>query len=258
MDFAKRFTGRANDYAKYRPSYPQELFRFLKEKCGLKTADVVADVGAGTGIFTAGLLDTGFEVFAVEPNDDMRAQAEKSFGNNPAFHAVKGSAEDTKIEKESVSLVTAAQSFHWFCVEKFAQECSRILKPLGEVALVWNNRDYTSCLEQEYQELCRQYCPEYRGPSGGKFPGTETFQKFFQDGVYAEFVFPNDIFCTCEEFIGRNLSSSYALRQEDERYALFIQAQEKLFAKYAKDGILTLKNAACLYLGTVSKKEITK
>ena len=44
-----KFSGKADDYAKYRPSYPTELIDDRDETAQTHSA---ADIGAGTGIFT--------------------------------------------------------------------------------------------------------------------------------------------------------------------------------------------------------------
>jgi sugar/nucleoside kinase (ribokinase family) len=47
------------------------VFELLRSE-GVTTDHLVADIGAGTGIFTRMLVDQGFRVVAVEPNDEMR------------------------------------------------------------------------------------------------------------------------------------------------------------------------------------------
>ena len=76
MDNTSRFTGRADVYAKARPGYAAELIKKLSAWAELSPASTVADIGAGTGIFSAQLAAIGARVIAVEPNDDMRAEAE--------------------------------------------------------------------------------------------------------------------------------------------------------------------------------------
>ena len=53
------------------------------------------------------LLGLGSTVCAVEPNDEMRAQAQRELGAIPGFSCRKGTAEDTGLPDGSVSLVTA-------------------------------------------------------------------------------------------------------------------------------------------------------
>lgn len=88
MDNTKRFDGRSELYAKGRPQYAAE---YLKNTLGAEAGSVFADVGSGTGIFTAQLLERGYRVFAVEPNRDMREKAEERLSRNANFLSVNGS-----------------------------------------------------------------------------------------------------------------------------------------------------------------------
>ena len=138
------FNGVGETYAKYRPSYPQTLLKYLCAEIGINKFSTIADIGSGTGIFTQQLLNKCSKIYAIEPNDDMREVAEKKLGNELGFISINGTAENTTLENESIDYITAAQSFHWFDRLSFKQECKRILKPKGKVILIWNSRDETS------------------------------------------------------------------------------------------------------------------
>ncbi|HEY8427370.1 MAG TPA: methyltransferase domain-containing protein, partial [Sandaracinaceae bacterium] len=69
------FTEQAGAYARARPGYPDALVDRLAARAGVRAGDPVADVGAGTGLFTRALAARGFAVTAVEPNAAMRAKA---------------------------------------------------------------------------------------------------------------------------------------------------------------------------------------
>ncbi|MDE1929123.1 MAG: hypothetical protein KGI36_18250, partial [Burkholderiales bacterium] len=56
------FSTKVAAYASSRPDYPNALFDWLRERCGLGPASVIVDVGAGTGLLTRGLLDLGGDV----------------------------------------------------------------------------------------------------------------------------------------------------------------------------------------------------
>ena len=56
-----KFTGKAELYSKYRPSYSEKLIDWLYE---MTNAETVADIGAGTGIFTSALLKKPWSVTA--------------------------------------------------------------------------------------------------------------------------------------------------------------------------------------------------
>ncbi|BCU76219.1 class I SAM-dependent methyltransferase [Luteolibacter sp. LG18] len=134
------FSTKADDYQTARPGYPAAWFDALAAEGLLARSTVVADIGAGTGLLTAGLLDHGAQVTAVEPNDEMRAACDALLGGRPGYRGVAGTAEHTSLAEASVDLVTAAQAFHWFQIEEARREFLRILKPGGQVALVWNDR----------------------------------------------------------------------------------------------------------------------
>src|SRR5437016_5211234 len=123
----ERFSDRVENYAKYRPHYPEAALEFMREI--VPRSAKIADVGSGTGILTKQLLDAGYEVYAIEPNGPMRREAERSMDANPRFHSVKGSAESSLLPDQSIDFITSAQAFHWFDRAKTKVEFRRILKP---------------------------------------------------------------------------------------------------------------------------------
>ena len=94
----ERFTDKADNYARFRPSYPSNIVDILKEVVGLSEESVVADIGCGTGIFSGILLQTNCTVLGVEPNASMRKVAEDNLSNQK-FKSFDGSAENTLIEE---------------------------------------------------------------------------------------------------------------------------------------------------------------
>jgi SAM-dependent methyltransferase len=89
------------------------------------------------------LLDAGYRVFAIEPNEAMRAPAEKALGQRQGFVSVDARAEATGLAPRSVDAVIAAQAFHWFDPPRARAEFERILRPGGPILLVWNERRAT-------------------------------------------------------------------------------------------------------------------
>ncbi|HEV2675059.1 MAG TPA: methyltransferase domain-containing protein [Aliidongia sp.] len=135
------FTGLAGDYSRYRPGYaPSVLTSILAlVKPPVAEADI-ADVGAGTGIWTRMLAEREpRSVVAVEPNDDMREQGIlASKGTSISWR--KGNGEATGLPDASVDLVSMASSFHWVDYDKGCAEFQRILRPGGRFVAVWNPR----------------------------------------------------------------------------------------------------------------------
>ena len=246
-----KFSGKANAYAKYRPTYPEEYLEYLASDCGLHPGIDAADIGSGTGILTRQLLAREVRVFAVEPNRDMRMLAEAELSGYSGFVSVDAAAEHTGLADQSIDLITVAQAFHWFDPGQFQLECIRILRSGARAALVWNSRDETSPLVNELGEVCRKFCPAYTGFSGGIQKTPEIYQQFFHDGTYEYRVFQNDLSYDKDSFVGRNMSASYSLRESDPKYQDFVDAILLLFAKYSYMDRIITANLTRSYVGLV-------
>lgn len=234
----EKFSGRAELYAQSRPSYAQGAADLIRS--AVPRGGIVADIGAGTGIFTRQLLAAGYRVYAVEPNADMRAML-----SGCGAQVVCASAEATGLPDKSVQLVTAAQAFHWFDKEKFRAECRRILSDGGKVLLLWNSEDESSELKKELNELSRRFSsdfairPEFH----------EAISGFFSE--YDEYAFPNELALDREQFIANRLSRSHAPKQGEESCEPFCAALSELFDRYQNDGKIIVPNVTKCYFGTV-------
>jgi SAM-dependent methyltransferase len=150
MDSTTRFSKRAEDYARYRPSYPTQAIAAILEGF---TKPRVADLGAGTGISSVLLADAGAHVFAVEPNAAMRS----SIPSRPEIVVVEGTAEATTLPDDSVDVVTAFQAYHWFNPDLVLAEANRIGRRDVRFAAVWNERDETDAFMLAYSDIIRRY-----------------------------------------------------------------------------------------------------
>lgn len=247
-DNTGRFTGRAQNYVAGRPSYAAALFETLYTKYGFSASSAVADIGSGTGKFAKELLDRGASVFCVEPNDDMRAAAEAELAGRPGFRSVHGSAGDTTLPDASVDFITAAQAFHWFDPGAFAAECRRILRPGGQIFLIWNTRDREDPVNQDWFTVFDRYCPNFRGFSGNITMNDGRIAAFFRGG-HEKLSFDYPIRYDRESFIRRSLSSSYSLTEEDPAYPAYLAALHEIFDRRSVDGIVTAGNHSTLYTG---------
>ena len=250
MDTTKNFDGYADDYTAGRPSYAAKLIDSIFSRYGLSDKSFIADIGSGTGKFSRQLLDKGCVVYSVEPNDDMRRVAEAELSGYPNYNSICGDAENTTLESGAIDFVTTAQAFHWFDVQKFRTECNRILKENGKVALIWNVRDASDKLNQELYQIYSQYCPRFKGFSGGIVKDDPRIKEFF-GGYYDYLSFDNPLFFDKEKFIARSLSGSYSLKEGDAEYTEYMDAILDTFDRYAIDGIVKMGNESVAYVGSI-------
>jgi SAM-dependent methyltransferase len=249
-DPTERFSARAENYACYRPGYPQEIIDTLRRECGLTAGSVIADIGSGTGILTELFLKNGNRVFAVEPNEPMRRQAEKRLSHYPEFISVPGRAEATILPDQSVNFVTAGQAFHWFEAAASRDEFQRILRPNGIVALVWNARLYENDpLMDAYERVLADFGMGYHRVTHRAHRGE--MDAFFQYvPEQRTFIYRRKI--DFDAFWGGFLSASYAPQPGDAHFEPMRQALQQVFDQYQQAGEVEFIYETNLYFGRLS------
>ena len=249
MNNTALYTTRGKSYEFSRPGYPPELMDYLYNSLRFADAEAIADIGSGTGKFTRLLLERGSRVFAVEPNEEMRAIAESKLSSYPGFHSVNGTASNICI-KEKVDSITVAQAFHWFERLSFKEECRRILKTEGIICLIWNLRVPDSEITCACRDIFKRYCPRFVDFNiGFKEDDPEIFEFF--DGECEKAVFDNPLKYNSDQFTERYLSSSYSLREGEYGYEECIKAVRDVFYRFSKDGTVVVPNKAICYSGNI-------
>ncbi len=240
-DPTRRFTGLADVYARYRPTYPAAAVDFILERCGLRPRSVLVDVGCGTGISSRMFAARGLRVVGIEPNEEMRAQASDEpvpRGSVPPEYR-DGRAEATGLATASADAVLAAQAFHWFEPERTLPEFARILRPGGWIVLLWNTRDDRDPFTAEYGRLVwsltdRPAAREIREDSPAALWHTRLFDA--ADPVF----FANEQRMDEDGLLGRAFSASYAPKEPARREA-YAEALRTLYRTHASDGSVALR-----------------
>lgn len=244
----ERFTGRVDNYARYRPSYPAAAIDLLEARCGLSPTAVVADIGSGTGILTELLLARGAMVLGVEPNQGMREAAEARLAAQARFRSVNGTAEATTLPTGSVDLLVVGQAFHWFDGERARREALRVLKRGAFAALLWNERpqELTPFLA-DYEILLRRHAPEYVQIVARR-ADVESMRRFFGGAMELE-TFPNEQTFDFQGLQGRLLSSSYAPEPGDAQYEPMLAGLRELFDRHEQAGKVAFAYRTLVYFG---------
>ncbi|WP_025274467.1 class I SAM-dependent methyltransferase [Haloglycomyces albus] len=151
---ATNFGTAADLYDNVRPTYPREAIDYQ-----LGTDPVtVADIGAGTGKLTRIIVQAGHRVIAVEPDSRMAEQLSGQSSDVPVHVA---GAEELPLDDNSVDVVTAGQSFHWFDNDTALREIRRVLNPDGVFAPIWNIRDESVSWVAALSEIIGRSNAEY-------------------------------------------------------------------------------------------------
>lgn len=249
MDNTQRFSARVEAYVKYRPGYPAAMLAFLVDELGMGPEAVVADIGAGTGILTALLAPRVRQLWAVEPNAEMRGAAERLLAGADNIHWLGGSAEATGVPTGTLDLVTVAQAFHWFDRAAFKAECRRLLKPGGRVALIWNDRLMDTPFLEAYEAGLRAHSGDYEEVNHRNL-GEADFRAFFE-GEYRLDRFENCQLFDLDGVLGRLNSSSYAPAVGTAAHEQLTTLIRHAFERHAVDGRIPFNYSTLVYSGRV-------
>ncbi|MGZ3861765.1 MAG: class I SAM-dependent methyltransferase [Bacteroidia bacterium] len=251
-EIVNRFSDRVENYVKYRPGYPAEAYDFLEGERIIAKDFTIADIGSGTGISAEPLLKRGYTVYGVEPNKEMREAAENTLKGFSHFKSINAAAENTTLENNSVNTIIAGQAFHWFDKEKCKAEFKRILKPGGQVVLMWNDRrtDTTDFLKV-YEDFLQMFGTDYKEVNHKNTQDKKIFDAFFENG-FKEKDFYNYQDVDFAGLKGRVLSSSYMPGEGHKDYEFMIYTLKKIFMRYQENGKVRLDYDTKIYYGTLS------
>jgi len=124
------FSKQSDLYARYRPTYPKELYdhilSFVKEK------NIAWDCATGNGQAAVVLAEHFKKVIAT---DISASQIEKAIKKDNIEYLVCP-AESTPFDDNTFDLVTVAQAYHWINWKEFKKEVVRVSKP-GAIIAIW-------------------------------------------------------------------------------------------------------------------------
>jgi ubiquinone/menaquinone biosynthesis C-methylase UbiE len=233
------FRGKAAAYSRYRTDYPEVVIQSALESVALIPDDIVADVGAGTGMLSRWFLARGNRVLAVEPEPGMREVAQASLSKFGARHtSIAGTAERTSLSDSSVTLVVAGNAFHYFDAEAARVEVARILRPGGRVLIV----DHAHALApndfmQAYSDFIARLASDEMRPFHQAERMSRAAQSFFAGNTFHERDMGDHTFrLTWDGLRGRFLSTSVAPAEGDVRRDGVLAQLSELFEMFAQNG----------------------
>jgi SAM-dependent methyltransferase len=207
------FGAHATAYERARPAWPEAAARWLVPD----DAELVVELGAGTGKLTRAVSALGTRVVAVEPDPRMLAVLQ-----GLGVEGVEGSAEAIPFDDATADGVVAGSSLHWFELDQALPEIHRVLHPGGRFAFGWNHRDDRNPTvarmgEAVYAAQARRPGPRWRSRD---WTAELTGSGLFRDVEQARFEHVHEI--PREALADHLLSySGVAALTEDERKRVF-------------------------------------
>ncbi|WP_028295620.1 class I SAM-dependent methyltransferase [Olivibacter sitiensis] len=247
MKNTERFSLRADKYDKFRPAYPVEMMDFLRQELGVTPNMTVAEIGAGTGIFTEQLAQWGCTIYAVEPNVEMRHKAGAHLEALANCHLMNGEAERTGLPDHAIDLIVCAQAFHWFDFDKTRIEFERIIRQGGAVAIIWNMRSNMSAFEREYEKVLEAFSTDLTAFNERNQRG-ENLASFFGNDQIVKKIYNYETFIDYTQLLGRTYSYSYMPNEEKDNGGLKKELK-KLFDNHEENGRVRLSYKTLLFLG---------
>ena len=106
------------------------------EMADIKEGKKAADIGAGTGFISEGLLEHGLTVVAIDQSNEMLDVMKQKFKSTNNIEYKIGVAEELPIESSSLDYAFANMFLHHVDIPLLAiKEMVRILKPGGKIVI---------------------------------------------------------------------------------------------------------------------------
>lgn len=215
---------------------------------------VVADVGSGTGKSSILMLPHVKKTVGVEPNDAMRAEAERLLSGQSKFESQTGTANETGLQSQSFDMVVVGHAFHWFDPEKTKAEFSRILRPNRPVVLLWNKRHHEA---SNFMRAFRDFIKEFSHKDWPEdYVSDERVFDRFYDGSWDKAIFKNEQTFDFEGLKGFYLSTSYSFAEGHPRHAEALEALENLYRRFEYDGQVVMSYKTVMYYGLFNTRPV--
>lgn len=154
MEFKDYFSAQSEVYAKSRPHYPNELFKFLASL--VPEHKLAWDCATGNGQAAIVLADYFDKVIAT---DGSEQQIKNAVPHEKVNYAI-ALADNSGIASGTVDLVTIASALHWMDFEAFYKEVNRVLKP-GGVFAAWAY--YKSYIDEKIDPIVKYLSKDILG-----------------------------------------------------------------------------------------------
>lgn len=125
----------AERYSKGRPDFHGTIIKHVKDYLQLDNKlDKALDIACGTGLSTKALLEIATDVYGTDTSQEMLNFAMQKEKINYSV----APAEQQPFTDSNFDLITVSSGVHWFDIDKFLMEASRLLKSKSWLVLYEN------------------------------------------------------------------------------------------------------------------------
>ena len=152
---SKEFFDRvARDWDEMREGYYSDDVRVgALAAAGVESGKTAADVGAGTGFISQGLIQEGLRVIAVDQSEAILNEMKRKFGDIDAIDYRVGNAQDLPIPDQAVDYTFANMCLHHVESPPDAiREMARILRPGGRLVITDADEHDFEFLREEHHD----------------------------------------------------------------------------------------------------------
>ncbi|HUA08571.1 MAG TPA: methyltransferase domain-containing protein [Candidatus Acidoferrales bacterium] len=139
------------EYDAGRLGYSNDVYNHIAA-FGLLPKHAILDIGCGTGLASAPLIENGYDVTGVDPSEAMLEVARERFAQ---AKWVRGVAESLPFEAGTFDVAISAQAFHHADARKAIAEIKRVLRPNGIIAIWWKSLMSDSPIKQLRDSIAR-------------------------------------------------------------------------------------------------------
>ena len=144
----------AQDWDEMRESFfSDEVREEALSAAAVQKGKIAADIGAGTGFISEGLIQAGLQVIAVDQSEAILKEMKKKFADIETIDYRVGQAQNLPIPDETVDYAFANMYLHHVESPSGAiEEMVRILKPAGKLVITDLDEHEFDFLREEHHD----------------------------------------------------------------------------------------------------------
>lgn len=138
MENKETFNLVADEYERYRPVYPSEMFEEIFTYLNLNKEDSILEIGCGTGQATGGLVSKDYtNITCIELGSNLAQFTADKFKSYPSIQVINTSFEDWNNEGRRFQLIVSGTAFHFIDPKVGYHRAWELLENTGGIGLFW-------------------------------------------------------------------------------------------------------------------------